>query len=90
MEDYFVGKPPNMDSKNLSVDNWSVATKLPRGRKTFLNDVIRLAKKNPSPNWRCGVSDWASQANLIGVHGHGHKDEFPKGPRETIPVKIAK
>lgn len=88
LKDYFIAKPPNMDHKNPCILNWNNGEKLPRGRKTFLNDVIRYAKKNPSPDWRVGVCDWASSARLTQHHGHPHKDEFLKAERVTLNAEI--
>ena len=88
MKDYFMAKPPNMDHKNQCVLSWNVEAKLPRGRKTYLNDVIRNCKKNPSPDWKVGVTDWAASARLSIHHGHEHKDEFLKAEKVTLNAEI--
>jgi hypothetical protein len=47
--DYHIGKPPYNDKPNISIINWQAEKKGHRGtmqgKETYLDDVIRLAKK---------------------------------------------
>ena len=55
-----------------------------------MNEVIRLAKKNPSPDYKVRLANWAEDGKSLYSHGHLHKDEFPKGKRMTIPEQVYK
>ena len=58
------------------------------GKYTFLDDVMKQAKKMCDSKLYIKQSDWKGDAAQVSVHGHYHKDEFRKQKRETIPEEI--
>jgi len=61
---------------------------LDRGKKTYLDDVMKEGKKSLAPNQYSKPINWnLSSASGI-THGHSHKDEFRKSKRETLNEEI--
>lgn len=61
IEGYYMGKPANLDKKDLNVTAWKHAKVLPKGKGkyTFLDDIIRDIKKRPQPTSQIKITDWA-------------------------------
>jgi len=51
--------------------------------------VIRGAQKSGGYTIHAKLPDWAAEGASVAHHGHGHKDEFRKARRLTIPEQVA-
>ena len=84
---YVVPKHANNDVPGISVQNWKVYKLKERGKKTFLDDVISIAKKNEVKGHTKQL-DWNKEQLKQSEHGHFHKHEFLKNKRETLNEEI--
>ena len=50
----------------------------------MFDDVIKVSKQRVSPQLYAKQTDWSEKEKLISSHGHLHKDEFRKAPKETL------
>ena len=69
------------------LEKWRV-NKSVAGKYTFLDDVMKEAKKKCDSKLYIKPSDWKADAAVVSSHGHIHKDEFKKMKRETLPEEI--
>ena len=76
--------PPLNQRKDLCIENWKNIGTQPGGKKTFLDDVARDAKKKLSPVLYAKVEDWAQMSQSKLMHGHGLKNKFLPGSRQTV------
>lgn len=89
IDGYFVAQPYYNDRKGgLHCDNWKNYKLLPRGKKSYLDDVIADAKKKLSPQIYAKQFDWREATAKISDHGHIHKYEFRKSKKETLNEEI--
>lgn len=56
----------------------------------MFDDVIKVSKQKVSPQLYAKQTDWSEKEKLISSHGHLHKDEFRKAPKETLNQIIMK
>lgn len=54
------------------------------GKETFLDMVIRDAKRRGEGKIHEPLNNWGKFAANQYIQGHTHKDEFRKAPRRTI------
>lgn len=61
LKDYFIARPANLDKNGkISVINWKTQNdkRGEKGKETYLDDVIRLAKKMNSQTAFMKIQDW--------------------------------
>ena len=88
IDGYFVARPYYYDVVDKNVQTWKNYKLLPRGKKTYLDDVIGDAKKKNYPQVYGKVQDWKELGINVGLHGHAHKFEFRKSKKETLNAEI--
>ena len=90
IEGYTIGTHWKNDNKMQFVSNWK-ARKIPeKGKYSYLDDVIKANKHKVSPQQYAKQEDWKERETSVQRHGHAHKDEYRKGPRETLNSQIMK
>lgn len=82
--------PPINGRKDRCIHNWKAYKLESNGKKTFLDDVKREAKKKLSPVLYAKVENWAEISNSKMLHGHGHKNKIHPGNRVTFVDEAVK
>lgn len=88
LKDYKLSKNASYnDKQGRSVLNWNNQREqeaYPKGKKTFLDDVINRAKKNMSQTNFMKYEDWNKNNTSVTLNGHIRKNEFLKCKRMTF------
>ena len=79
--------------EDICIETWKNAKLLDRGKKTFLDDVIKYCNRGKlSPVVYASHEDWAMRCNSKLMHGHMLKNRISPpgklGARETLPAEI--
>lgn len=76
--------------KDIHIHNWKAYKKEEQGKRTFLDDVARDAKKKLSPVLYAKIDNWAEMSQSKMNHGHALKDKFHPGQRVTFVEEAIK
>lgn len=92
IEGYRIGRPYYNESVDKETINWKHAKLADRGKKTYIDAVIKESKKpgRIGPQQYSKILDWQAEGSNPRIHGHALKDRFYPGKRETISAEISR